>query len=55
MSVSRSSQAMSLTVSVCDGMNTLYLLIEETEIVRLVSLEEHIRSILRARLNGKLV
>ena len=57
-------------VSVCDSMNTLYLLAEETEIVstsvkvlRLcvntlqhslnVSLEEHIRRILRARLNGK--
>ena len=34
--VSRLSQAMSLTVGVCDSMNTLYLLVEETEIVRLV-------------------
>ena len=57
-------------VSVCHSMNTLYLLVEETEIVstsvkvlRLcvntlqhslnVSLEEHIRRILGARLNEK--
>ena len=54
----------------CDSMNTLYLLVEEAEIVSTsvkvlclcfnslqrslnVSLEEHIRRILRARLNGK--
>ena len=38
-------------MSVCGSMNTLYLLAEETEIVRLVG--EHIHRILRARLNEK--
>ena len=57
-------------MSVCDSMNTLYLLVEETEIVYTsvkvsclcyfvstefenVSLQEYVRRILRARLNGK--
>ena len=43
-------------MSVCDSMNTLYPLVEETEIVPLglyVSLEENIHRILRARLNVK--
>ena len=37
---------------VCDSMNTLYLLVKETETIRLVG-GTYMRRILRARLNGK--